>query len=316
MLFMMFIIRAGIQILADHPRLYWNRHCTPGTEWFRFQKPVPKDRMWTAKDDSVTLPSWLGIPGLRHTIGLARWWHFPVDLLWMLNGIAFYVLLFATDQWRRLVPLTWEVFPNALSTAIQYASLNFPVDQGWTRYNGLQQLSYFVTIFIAAPLSIATGLLQSPAISNRLGLLGTVLNRQVVRSIHFISFLWFAFFIVAHGIMVFVTGLRQNTNHMFAGVDSANWIGFPIFVLAMVLVAAAWWMASPVTIRHARLVQKTGRVIVGWFKGLSEWWEPTAQLTEKDISPYFWPNGTLPNSPEYEALLAGQFAGTGLALTG
>jgi len=136
MLFMMFIIRAGIQILADHPRLYWNRHCTPGTEWFRFQKPVPKDRMWTAKDDSVTLPSWLGIPGLRHTIGLARWWHFSVDLLWMLNGIAFYVLLFATDQWRRLVPLTWEVFPNALSTAIQYASLNFPVDQGWTRYNG------------------------------------------------------------------------------------------------------------------------------------------------------------------------------------
>ena len=50
--------------------------------------------------------TWLGIPGLRHTIGLARWWHFPVDLLWMLNGIAFYVLLFATDQWRRLVPLT------------------------------------------------------------------------------------------------------------------------------------------------------------------------------------------------------------------
>ena len=39
MLFMMFIIRAGIQILADHPRLYWNRDCTPGTEWFRFQHP-------------------------------------------------------------------------------------------------------------------------------------------------------------------------------------------------------------------------------------------------------------------------------------
>jgi methionine sulfoxide reductase catalytic subunit len=49
---------------------------------------------------------------------------------------------------------------------------------------------------------------------------------------------------------------------------------------------------------------------------LLQWWEPTAQLTEKDISPYFWPNGTLPNSPEYEALLAGQFAGTGFALTG
>ena len=28
--FMAFIIRAGVQILADHPRLYWKRDCTPG----------------------------------------------------------------------------------------------------------------------------------------------------------------------------------------------------------------------------------------------------------------------------------------------
>lgn len=41
--FMIFIIRAGIQILADHPRLYWTRHSTPGKEWFRIQKPVPPD---------------------------------------------------------------------------------------------------------------------------------------------------------------------------------------------------------------------------------------------------------------------------------
>lgn len=32
MLFMMFIMRAGIQILADHPRLYWRRDCTPGSD--------------------------------------------------------------------------------------------------------------------------------------------------------------------------------------------------------------------------------------------------------------------------------------------
>ena len=32
--FMAFIIRAGVQILADHPRLYWKRDCTPGSEWF------------------------------------------------------------------------------------------------------------------------------------------------------------------------------------------------------------------------------------------------------------------------------------------
>lgn len=72
MFFMLFIIRSGIQILADHPRLYWKRDCTPGTDWFRFQRPVPKDRVWTSKDDSVSVPAWLGLPGVRHSIGIAR----------------------------------------------------------------------------------------------------------------------------------------------------------------------------------------------------------------------------------------------------
>jgi sulfoxide reductase catalytic subunit YedY len=149
-----------------------------------------------------------------------------------------YALLFSTDQWRRLVPLTWEVFPAALSTAIQYASLNFPVDHSWTRYNGLQQLSNFITVFVAAPVSIATGLMQSPAISNALGWLGRLFNRQAMRSLHFISFAWFVGFILAHGAMVFVTGIRQNTNHMFGGVDNASWAGFPLFALAMAAEAA------------------------------------------------------------------------------
>jgi len=316
MLFMMFIIRAGIQILADHPRLYWARDCTPGTEWFRFQSAVPEGRIWTAKDDAVTMPTWLGIPGLRHTIGLARWWHFSIVMLWTVNGIAFYVLIFTTGQWLRLVPVTWGVFPAAFSTTIQYASLNFPVDKSWTRYNGLQQLSYFVTVFIAAPVSVTTGLLQSPAISNRLGPLKRVLNRQAARSIHFISFCWFVLFILAHGIMVFITGLRQNTNHMFAGVESHAWAGFPFFVSAMVIVGLAWWVASPFTIRHARLVQRIGEFMIGRIKGLSEWWDPNAQLTERDISPHFWPNGTMPNSAEFDALVESQFVPWRLRIDG
>ena len=316
MFFMLFIMRAGLQILADHPRLYWSRDCTPGSDWFRFQEPVPKDRIWTAKDDSVTLPTWLGIPGLRHTLGLSRWWHFSVNMLWLINGIAFYVLLFSTDQWRRLVPLTWEVFPAALSTAIQYASLNFPVDEGWTRYNGLQQLSYFITVFVAAPVSIVTGLMQSPAISNALGWFGRVLNRQAMRSVHFISFAWFVGFILAHGAMVFVTGIRQNTNHMFGGVDDASWTGFPLFLLAMAILLAAWLVASPLTIRYARLVQRTGAFMIGWLMGLAEGWDPRSQLTKKDISPYFWPNGTMPNSREFDDLVVENFASYRLRIDG
>jgi methionine sulfoxide reductase catalytic subunit len=307
MFFMFFIIRAGIQILADHPRLYWRRDSTPGTEWFRFQTEVPEDRIWTAKDDSVTLPQWLGIPGLRHSIGLARWWHFSADLLWTLNGVVFYVLLFATNQWLRIVPLSWDVFPNSVSTAIQYASLNFPVEDAWTRFNALQQLTYFITLFVAAPISLITGLLQGPAISNRLGWLGRLVNRQMARSIHFISFTWFVLFILAHGALVFMTGLRENTSYMFAGTRDHSWSGFFVFLIAMGVIVVCWCWASPFTIRHARVVQRTGRFMVGWLKGLTEWFDPQSQLTEKDISPHFWPNGTMPASAEFEALVAGDF---------
>jgi len=234
--FMTFIIRAGVQILADHARLYWHRDCTPGSDWFRFQKPVPTGRVWTAKDDSVTIPGWLGIPGIRHSIGLARWWHFSVNTLWMLNGIAIYILLFSTDQWHRLVPTTWEIIPNALSTALQYMSLTFPVDHSWTYYNSLQQIAYFLTVFVAAPTSIVTGFMQSPALSNHLGWFGRVLNRQRARSIHFLALWWFLLFILAHVTLVFITDARVNLNMMWAGVHDSSWSGFEVFVPAICFV--------------------------------------------------------------------------------
>ena|SRR5579871_1268534 len=37
--FVMLLIRSGLSILMDHPRLYFNDHCTPGSEWVRFTSP-------------------------------------------------------------------------------------------------------------------------------------------------------------------------------------------------------------------------------------------------------------------------------------
>jgi hypothetical protein len=148
---MMFIIRTGIQILCDHPRLYFSRNATPGKdEWLRVGPPVPDDELWTANADTVALPRQFGLPGFRHSIGLARWWHLGIDVLWLLNGAVFYVLLFTTGQWRHIVPTSWDVFPNAASVAIQYLSVqHWPADNGWTAYNGMQLLAYFTSVFIA-----------------------------------------------------------------------------------------------------------------------------------------------------------------------
>ncbi|MEO9223938.1 MAG: molybdopterin-dependent oxidoreductase [Acidimicrobiales bacterium] len=315
--FMIFIIRAGIQILSDHPRLYWTRHSTPGKDWFRMQRPVPDDPLWTAKQDSISLPAQVGLPGLRHSIGLARWWHLSVDMFWLLNGAIFYILLFASGRWARLVPTTWKVFPNALSVLIQYLSLHWPTEAGWTAYNSLQLLAYFLTIFVAAPLALITGLGMSPALSTRFKRISKVFSIQTARSLHFLVLCWFLFFIVIHVSLVFTTGLLVNMNHIYAGQTNDSWLGFWLFAASMVVAIGAWVAATPFTLRHPRVVQRVGQAVIGPLQHLFEHVDPKpGEYTERDISPYFWHNGQYPDSDEYKALFDGGFADYRLVIDG
>ncbi len=314
---MLFIIRSGVQILSDHPRLYWTRHCTPGRDWFRIQKPVPPDSLWTAKQDSISLPGQVGLPGLRHSIGLARWWHFSADALWLLNGMVFYVLLFSTGRWQRLVPTSWDVFPNALSTLVQYLSLNWPADHSWVAYNGLQLIAYFITVFVAAPLALITGLGMSPALSTRFRRISKPFSIQTARSMHFLVLVWFLIFTVIHVTFVFTTGLLVNLNHVYEGETSDSWVGFWLFAASMVVVVVGWVAATPFTIRHPRVVQRVGQAIIGPLQHLFEHVDPEpGQYSEKDISPYFWHNGQYPDSDEYKALFDGNFADYRLRIDG
>jgi DMSO/TMAO reductase YedYZ molybdopterin-dependent catalytic subunit/thiosulfate reductase cytochrome b subunit len=324
LLFMMFMIRAGLQILADHPRLYVNIACKPDTEWMRLRDAVPADRrdpndaknVWTAKLDSVALPKHIGLPGIRHTIGLARWWHFTFDLLWLINGVVFMVLLFSTDQWKRLIPTSWEVFPNALSTALQYLSLELPQNAGFSTYNALQLLAYFITVFIAAPLALVTGLLQAPAIAGRFRTSVGLLNRQIARTVHFGVLIWMLIFIVVHTLMVFATGFVGNVNHITLGTDTNSYLGVALYVAWMAVVVAFWLAASPLTIKYPRTIQKIGTAMVGWLKKILERWDPKATYSKDDITDYFWPNGTLPITDEYRQLQAGNWSDYVLRIDG
>jgi methionine sulfoxide reductase catalytic subunit len=314
---MIFILRSGLQILSDHPRLYWTRHCTPGHDWFRVQKPVPPDPLWTAKQDSISLPRHVGLPGLRHSIGLARWWHLSVDTLWLLNGLVFYVLLFATPHWHRLVPTSFDVFPNAVSALIQYLSLNWPHDNGWVAYNGLQLIAYFITVFIAAPLALLTGLGMSPALSARIRPVSTVLSIQVARSLHFLVWVWFVLFITIHITLVATTGALANLNHITSGRDDSSWLGFWLFAAWMGVVIVGWVAATPLTLRRPRLIQRVGSALLGPTERLFEHVDPKpGQYTEDDISPYFWHNGRYPDSAAYHRLAEGEFADYTLRITG
>src|SRR5262245_66416015 len=117
--------------------------------------------------------------------------------------------------------------------------------------------------------------MPAPALANMFGFLGKPVNRQVARSIHFFIMLYFVGFIVVHVSLVFITGMRKNLNHITLGTDNGSWEGAIIAFIAIALLAAFWKGASPFTLKHARLVQRTGRITVGWATGVGELWAPT-----------------------------------------
>ncbi|AXJ08643.1 hypothetical protein CFN17_02640 [Arthrobacter sp. PM3] len=181
-------------------------------------------------------------------ISINLWLHQCLDILWLVNGLIFVVLLLASGRWMRLVPTSWEVFPNALSALLQYMTLDWPVESGWTNYNSLQQLMYFIVVFIAAPLAAITGVRMSEFWPKNAKTLSRIYPVEVARAIHFPTMLFFVLFILVHVFLVFATGALRNLNHMFGGSDEVNWTGFWLFAAAIAVTAAAWYAARPIVL--------------------------------------------------------------------
>jgi thiosulfate reductase cytochrome b subunit len=190
-------------------------------------------------------------------ITLNLWFHLTLDALWVLNGIVFMVLIFATGHWMRIVPTSWDIFPNALSAALQYASLDWPLENGWVNYNALQLLTYFATVFIAAPLAIISGLRTSAAWPKKAAL-NKYFPIEAARAIHFPVMVYFVAFIVVHVTLVLATGALRNLNHMYAATDDGGWAGFWIFAASLALTVAAWFLARPIFLRP--IASLTGKV--------------------------------------------------------
>ena len=191
-------------------------------------------------------------------ISLNLWFHQSLDILWIVNGLIFIVLLFATGQWMKLVPTSWAVFPNAISAALQYVSLDWPTENGWVNYNSLQQLAYFATVFIAAPLAIATGVRMSGIWPQNAKTLNRIYPLEWARAIHFPVMLYFV--AVHHRPRrprVRHRRAAQPEPHVRQSQDVVNWVGFWIFVASLVVIAAGWVAARPLVLAPiARLFGK------------------------------------------------------------
>ena len=318
--FVMLLIRSGLSILMDHPRLYFNDHCTPGSEWVRFTPlEVPRDRIWTAKDDARYISPLAGTPGYRHTIGIARIWHFITVHGFIVTGIFFIAMLFATEQWRRLVPTSPLVLLQAWNTFVHYATFHMPAEpNGFYGYNALQQIAYFVAVFVFGVLAILTGIAMSPAVVNRFQWYAKIFGgRQAARSIHFLTMLGFLAFLVVHVTLIVMTGFVRNMNHIVLGSDDEGRLGMLLGFTGIGLVILSWVAAHYLSWFRPRALQHALKAVTYPMQLLTlNRLAPQQKYVEEDISPYFWPNGKMPIRDDWKRLAEDGFEGFRLKVGG
>jgi thiosulfate reductase cytochrome b subunit len=208
------------------------------TGWIIRSKKRPP-AFWTRSDAGL-----LKYTGPQRRMGIFHWFHLSLDTLWVLNGVVYIALLFITGQWMRIVPTSWAIFPNAVTAALRYASLDWPTDYGWVNYNSLQVLAYFTTVFIAAPLAIKTGLRLSPAWPQT-GWLARAFPEKLGRRLHVWVLFYFVLFIVVHVTLVLATGVLRNLNVMYAAQDGEGWLGVILFALSLAAMVVGWMLARP-----------------------------------------------------------------------
>ena len=318
-LFLGFLIRAGIQILGAYPRLYWNDHSTPGTEWLKFPKrPIPSDRPWTTLEQERDVSAWLGQPG-GNNLGLGRHWHFSAALFWVLNGMVYVVLLFATGEWQRIVPTSRSILPDAWQTLLTYLSLREPLPSAGLPYDPLQQLAYAAVVFLLAPFLILTGAAQSPGIEAQFPRFAQLFGgRQGARSLHFLGLLAFIVFTLIHTFMVVVTGFSRNMGDIILGQHETDQAAAVTIGLAMIAsILAIYAITSWGSRRWPRTAQRAlGRIIGPILKALAIHTRSRQHYPASSISPEFLVNGAPPDTAEYRRLAAGGFSGWRLEIGG
>ena len=174
---------------------------------------VPTDRVWTAKEDSRYLSPWIGLPGYRHTIGMARHWHFLSVLFWVVERCCLCrpAVRHGPVEATRADFLAGRTRRLGVLRPLRHLPPSPGAGHVLSATTRSSNLTYFAVVFVLAPLAILTGPSMSPAFTNRFKWYPKLPgNRQIGRSLHFLIMCAFVIFLVGHVAMVVLTGLRPE----------------------------------------------------------------------------------------------------------
>jgi thiosulfate reductase cytochrome b subunit len=233
------LLMSGLQIFNAHPALYLGAKST-------FDHPVMAMRPMQHGDQVMGVTTILGwdfdttgvlgvaiapdggyeirgipwavtLPGSRN-LAMGRRWHFFFAWLFVLNGLFYLIYSLASGHLARdLAPRAREL-KHIGASMWEHIRLRFPQGEEAKSYNVLQKLAYLLVALVLLPLMLATGLAMSPGMDAGYPFLLEVFGgRQSARTIHFIAASGIVVFVVAHLVMVLITGLWNNLRSMITG---------------------------------------------------------------------------------------------------
>lgn len=320
-LFMLMLVRSGLEVLAAHPKLYWSDHCPPGRQWLRLSRTefgAESRKPWTSQDEEESWNPVIALPG-RKNLGLGRHWHVLTLQFWIATGIVYILLMFTSGYWRYLVPTSWELVPHAVRDVGTYLMFRLPEQLPGEPYNAAQKLTYFAVVFLLAPLQIATGAAMAPAVIGRFPWFATLFGgKQGARSLHFIGMVAFIAFIVLHTALVIIHGLPSGLAKILFGSEEANHtVAAAVGTLALVAIVAAQVVLTVVSLRFPRFTERvTGGIAGPLQRALSRLLPSRQSYRHSDISPYHRVNGYPPTDEEYREAARTAFADYRLAVGG
>ncbi len=217
---------SGFTILMAHPRLYWG---AVGNDLTPALIELPISRNYRHGGWDVSTPSF-PVGGRAMSVvrtydilnenSWARSLHFLAAWFLLVTGtIYLFAGIFSGHLRRDLVPRAGELSVRRLwADVTAHLRLRMRAAPGGPPYGLLQKCSYCAVIFLGLPLMVLTGLAMSPAMTAAFPLLaGMFGGSQSARTMHFCVFVALILFLLAHLVMVSLSGFKRQMRAMTLG---------------------------------------------------------------------------------------------------
>ena len=153
---------------------------------------------------------------------------------------------------------------------------------------------------------------MSPALVNRFPWFTKPFGgRQGARSLHFILMNAYFAFLHVHVILVVMTGFRRNMNHIVMGTDDLNPAGM-MWGFVGIAGVFLYWVGTHYISWYLPAILATspeGNFAAASLSHTESAPRPVQHYTDRDISPFMWPNGKLPRRDDWQHMANDSFAG-------